>query len=145
MRTRWWSTTAYDTPSGVSLRIEPGSGWFYAATFALAAIWTVGALVSGPIHLGRIADWRDGDRLVRPVLAPVLLGLGLSGLFVAVALTYENGVLVKGATRGDGVEPRQDDKVLTGQAVPSWGPQVAGRHLRKLDCFCFTQQTLQPG
>lgn len=37
------------------------------------------------------------------------------------------------------------DRVLTGQAVPSFGPQVAGRHMRKLDCFCFTQQTLQPG
>jgi cytochrome c oxidase assembly protein subunit 11 len=37
------------------------------------------------------------------------------------------------------------NRVLTGQAIPSWGPQVAGRHFRKLDCFCFTQQTLQPG
>jgi cytochrome c oxidase assembly protein subunit 11 len=37
------------------------------------------------------------------------------------------------------------DRVLTGQAIPSWGPQVAGRHLRKLECFCFTQQTLKPG
>ena len=37
------------------------------------------------------------------------------------------------------------DRTLTGQAIPSWGPQVAGRHLRKLDCFCFTQQTLKPG
>jgi cytochrome c oxidase assembly protein subunit 11 len=37
------------------------------------------------------------------------------------------------------------DRVITGQAVPSWGPQVAGRHLKKLDCFCFTQQSLQPG
>ncbi len=37
------------------------------------------------------------------------------------------------------------DKPLTGQAIPSFGPQVAGRHMRKLDCFCFTQQTLQPG
>jgi cytochrome c oxidase assembly protein subunit 11 len=36
------------------------------------------------------------------------------------------------------------DQALTGQAIPSWGPQVAGRHLRKLDCFCFTQQTLAP-
>jgi cytochrome c oxidase assembly protein subunit 11 len=37
------------------------------------------------------------------------------------------------------------NRVLTGQAIPSWGPQVAGRHFRKLDCFCFTQQTLQAG
>jgi len=37
------------------------------------------------------------------------------------------------------------NRVLTGQAIPSWGPQVAGRHFRKLDCFCFSQQTLQPG
>jgi cytochrome c oxidase assembly protein subunit 11 len=39
----------------------------------------------------------------------------------------------------------ESDRTLTGQAIPSWGPQVAGRHLRKLDCFCFTQQTLKPG
>lgn len=37
------------------------------------------------------------------------------------------------------------DRALTGQAIPSWGPQVMGKHLRKLDCFCFVQQTLQPG
>jgi len=43
-------------------------------------------------------------------------------------------------------EVRNDsDRPFTGQAIPSFGPQVAGRHLRKLDCFCFTQQTLQPG
>jgi cytochrome c oxidase assembly protein subunit 11 len=37
------------------------------------------------------------------------------------------------------------DRAVTGQAVPSFGPQLAGRHMRKLECFCFTQQTLQPG
>ena len=37
------------------------------------------------------------------------------------------------------------DRPVTGQAIPSYGPQVAGRHFRKLDCFCFSQQTLQPG
>jgi cytochrome c oxidase assembly protein subunit 11 len=37
------------------------------------------------------------------------------------------------------------DRAITGQAVPSWGPQVAGRHMRKLECFCFTQQTLKAG
>jgi cytochrome c oxidase assembly protein subunit 11 len=34
---------------------------------------------------------------------------------------------------------------VTGQAIPSFGPQLAGRFFKKLDCFCFTQQTLAPG
>ena len=34
---------------------------------------------------------------------------------------------------------------VSGQAVPSYGPQLAGKFMRKLDCFCFTQQTLAPG
>jgi cytochrome c oxidase assembly protein subunit 11 len=37
------------------------------------------------------------------------------------------------------------DRAVTGQAIPSYGPQLAARHFRKLDCFCFTQQTLAPG
>jgi cytochrome c oxidase assembly protein subunit 11 len=34
---------------------------------------------------------------------------------------------------------------VTGQAVASYGPALAGRFFRKLDCFCFTQQTLAAG
>ena len=34
---------------------------------------------------------------------------------------------------------------VTGQAVVSYGPSLAGRFVRKLDCFCFTQQTLAAG
>ena len=34
---------------------------------------------------------------------------------------------------------------VTGQAVVSYGPSLAGRYVRKLDCFCFTQQTLASG
>jgi len=37
------------------------------------------------------------------------------------------------------------NRVVTGQAIPSYGPQLAGRYFKKLECFCFTQQTLQPG
>ncbi len=37
------------------------------------------------------------------------------------------------------------DRVVTAQAIPSYGPQLAVRYFKKLECFCFTQQTLQPG
>jgi len=37
------------------------------------------------------------------------------------------------------------DRVVTGQAIPSYGPAHAGQYFRKLECFCFAQQTLQPG
>ena len=34
---------------------------------------------------------------------------------------------------------------VTGQAVPSYGPQRAGEYFQKVECFCFTQQTLAAG
>jgi cytochrome c oxidase assembly protein subunit 11 len=37
------------------------------------------------------------------------------------------------------------DRAVTGQAIPSYGPQEAAAYFRKLECFCFAQQTLQPG
>ena len=37
------------------------------------------------------------------------------------------------------------DYPVAGQAVPSYGPQLAGQYFRKMDCFCFTQQTLAAG
>ena len=37
------------------------------------------------------------------------------------------------------------EAAVTGQAVPSYGPQHAGQYFQKIECFCFTQQTLAPG
>ena len=37
------------------------------------------------------------------------------------------------------------DEPVTGQAVASYGPRLAAQYFRKLDCFCFTQQTLAAG
>ncbi|MEO8739981.1 MAG: cytochrome c oxidase assembly protein [Casimicrobiaceae bacterium] len=35
-------------------------------------------------------------------------------------------------------------RAMTGQAVPSYGPQRAGDYFKKLDCFCFTKQSFAP-
>jgi cytochrome c oxidase assembly protein subunit 11 len=32
----------------------------------------------------------------------------------------------------------------TGQAIPSYGPQVAAGYFKKLDCFCFAKQSFGP-
>ncbi|MSZ77718.1 MAG: CPBP family intramembrane metalloprotease [Actinobacteria bacterium] len=71
------------TVLGFSLRIEPGSAWFYPATVLLALVWTVGAFASGPLHLGRIAH---DDTHRRPVLSPILIGAALVVVFVLGAL-----------------------------------------------------------
>ncbi len=71
---------------GWSLGIDPGDDTFYVAAAILAAVWTVGAFASGPLHLGRIASKRRADHLIRPVVGPILLGLALAGVFVLGAL-----------------------------------------------------------
>lgn len=78
---------------GVSLRIEPGSAWFYPATLGLALVWAVGALASGPLHLGRIAGT---DPLRRPIAAPILVGLGLGAFFVLGALVVRQIPFLEG-------------------------------------------------
>jgi cytochrome c oxidase assembly protein subunit 11 len=37
------------------------------------------------------------------------------------------------------------DRQITGQAVPSVSPGQAAQHFEKIECFCFSQQTLAPG
>ncbi|MBX3661441.1 MAG: cytochrome c oxidase assembly protein [Burkholderiales bacterium] len=37
------------------------------------------------------------------------------------------------------------DKAIVGQAIPSYGPKHAAPFVKKLECFCFTQQPLQAG
>jgi len=68
---------------GFSLSIRPGDSTFYALTGAVAVVWTVGGLASGPLHLGYI-PFRGGPR--RPVLTPLVTGLVAAGVFVAGAL-----------------------------------------------------------
>lgn len=37
------------------------------------------------------------------------------------------------------------DETITGQAIPSVTPGTSAENFKKIECFCFTQQTLKPG
>ncbi|MCV7382473.1 CPBP family intramembrane glutamic endopeptidase [Mycolicibacter longobardus] len=57
----------------------PGDAWFYWLSLVLAAVWSVGALVSGPLHLGVL---RFRGRNERPVFTGTGVGLVLGGVFL---------------------------------------------------------------
>lgn len=64
---------------GLSFSVRQGDPAFYPLTFGLAATWTIGSLLSGPLHLGHVL--RD-DTLRRPIITPIASGLLLAALFV---------------------------------------------------------------
>lgn len=68
---------------GFSMRRHPGESSFYWLTLALAAVWLVGGLLSGPVHLGGIC-WRGRNQ--RPVISGTSVGLLLGGAFVVGGL-----------------------------------------------------------
>lgn len=65
-----------------SLRMSRDSPWFTAAALGVAAIWAIGALSAGRLHLGRIDV--DGD-LQRPILQPIVAGAALAAVFIGGA------------------------------------------------------------
>ncbi len=68
---------------GLSMTRHPGESSFYWLALALAAVWTVGAFASGPLHLGGVC-WRGRNQ--RPVISGSTIGLVLGGVFVVGGL-----------------------------------------------------------
>ena len=67
---------------GLSFSTRQGDPLFYPLTFGLAAVWVVGSLASGPLHLGHITF---RETLRRPIVTPILVGALLAAIFVAGA------------------------------------------------------------
>lgn len=68
---------------GYSLRSRPGDQSFFVSAVSLGAVWTVGAFLSGPLHLGSI-NWRGRNQ--RPVLTGVSVGALVGAAFLAGGL-----------------------------------------------------------
>jgi uncharacterized protein len=68
---------------GYSLTRPPGDTSFYWLTLALAAVWAVGARLSGPLHLGRVR-FRAQDR--RPLITGTIIGVALGAVFIVGGL-----------------------------------------------------------
>lgn len=65
---------------------NPGDAAFYWLSLALAAVWSVGAVVAGPLHLGVV---RFRGRYERPVFTGTGVGLVLGGVFLLGGLAVQ--------------------------------------------------------
>ncbi|CAJ1495106.1 type II CAAX endopeptidase family protein [[Mycobacterium] kokjensenii] len=65
----------------------PGDPAFYWLSLVLAAVWSVGAVVAGPLHLGVL---RFRGRNERPVFTGTGVGLVLGGIFIVGALAAKD-------------------------------------------------------
>ena len=68
---------------GYSLRSRPGDQSFFVLAVSLGAVWTVGAFLSGPLHLGSI-NWRGRNQ--RPAITGISVGVLLGAVFLAGGL-----------------------------------------------------------
>ena len=83
---------------GWALSIKPGDPLFYPATLGVAAVWTVGALASGPLRLGSGVS-RHGDAS-RGVVQGIILGAALLAVFLAGAVVVSQIPILRGPVEG---------------------------------------------
>ncbi len=83
---------------GVSLSAEPDSPRFYVLTFGAAGAYTLGGLLSGPLHRGFV-EGRD-HQLRRPVVAPIATGVAAFGFFYGSALVARRIPFLRRAISG---------------------------------------------
>jgi len=116
----------------------------FAFGFALVPLYEKICQVTGIRNIGRADEVKntqiDASRSVRIEFDSNLRGLPWTFKPLETVLNVHPG------------EVRQveyeivntTDRTISGQAIPSYGPQHAGQYFKKLDCFCFAKQTLRP-
>ena len=69
---------------GYSLTRTPGETSFYGLTFALAAVWAFGALMSRPLHLGHVTLLPPQSNV--PCITGAGVGVALGAVFIVGGL-----------------------------------------------------------
>ncbi|WP_310738507.1 cytochrome c oxidase assembly protein [Ideonella alba] len=134
--------------SSTNARLAAGLGVLACAAFGFAYLqpplyrafceWT------GINDVQKADDFQASSVAGRPVTIEFdanTHGQGLRFISLHNAVQARTGELVQVSFRVQNTS----DRPITGQAVPSYGPRHAANFVKKLECFCFRQQTFAPG
>lgn len=142
-----------------SANMSPGRTWrsialvavgSFVFAFSLVPLYRIACekvfgitLEAGPVGAQRVAGMQvDPDREITLEFdATVNSKLPWSFRPTQAAMKVRPGELYEATyiARNDG------DRAIVGQAVPSVAPSSASTFFAKTECFCFTEQLLQPG
>jgi cytochrome c oxidase assembly protein subunit 11 len=114
------------------------------ASFAAVPLYRIFCQVtgySGTVRQASAAPARIGDRTVTVLFdANVGNGLGWSFRPLERSMKVKLGEVAHATFRAENRTPW----TVTGTAAYNVAPDDVGAYFNKLDCFCFTQQTLKP-
>ena len=123
------------------------AGLMFGFGFALAPFYEKICEATGlrsilqPDHVGAVNTQVDSSRAVTVQFDVNTRGLAWTFRPLVAQMQMHPGELQQAV-----FEIRNNDtRPLVGQAIPSYSPALAAEYFRKVECFCFTQQTLKPG
>jgi len=98
---------------------------------------------SGTQEQAQAVDWQPDYERTIDVLFVANLNVGLPWEFrpVVSRMQVHPGEMIT----TEFVAKNLAERRIVGQASPSVSPQVAAKHFRKTECFCFTEQSFEPG
>lgn len=119
-------------------------GFACVPMYRLACVHVLGIKVDGrPVDEAKIAAFTaDPNRYVTvQFVGTVNSALAWQFAPEKVSVRVHPGELTEAWFDATNVAP----KAIVGNAVPSIAPKTASTYFNKTECFCFTEQTLQPG
>jgi cytochrome c oxidase assembly protein subunit 11 len=133
--------------TNLSLKLVAMTAAMFAFGYVLVPIYNVFCDVTGlngrtDATAATVVETPDVDRSVRfefiasvDPKAPFEFEPAQSSMSLTPGVIYEASYLAKNRT----------DREIVTQSVPSVAPGIAADYLKKIECFCFTEQRFGPG
>jgi len=143
------SATPAERPSearSMAVRLGLAAVAMFGFGFALVPLYEVFCEVTGiriPIEASAASDIETKPIASRPVTLELLASNGAPWEFgpVADTIKVETGRMLDTTYVARNLTPR----AIVGTATPDVRPIEAGRYFKKIECFCFTEQSFAAG